>query len=684
MVGVNRDVTDLRQSEARLQASEQRLNDVFRSMAEGLVLQEETGAIVECNEAAMRILGLTRDQLLGVTSLDPTWRTVHGDGSPFPGSEHPSMETLRTGKSCAAVEMGVHKPDGSLTWISINTEPLEHPENKRRMVVCSFADITARKQLEENLAGARDQALEASRMKSQFLANMSHEIRTPMNGVLGMAELLMDTPLSKEQFQMGRVIRESAENLLTIIDDILDFSKMEAGRLRIESLPFHLGNLVDQVLALLSPKAEARGLSLSLDLPPGLPPVLNGDAGRIQQVLVNLLGNAVKFTEKGGVNLAVRLRSQANREIAALRFEVKDTGIGLSPEQQARLFQPFTQADSSTTRKYGGTGLGLAISWQLLTLMGGRMGVESALGQGSLFWFELDLPVVEGKEPTVQIHPPKAASNPPAAAGEAPATRILVAEDNPANQLLMRLILEKLGLAFDLVGDGQAVLQCLAARSYAAVIMDCQMPLLDGYETTRRIRTGSDGVRQPDIPVIALTAHAMASDRKKCLDAGMNEYLTKPVNQGDLRAILGRHGIRTTLAAGPVSLRTPPGPEAPVRQEVLNQTQLAQLRSLPGRQGPTLLSDLIAMALTEMPPGLSRLHELVQQRAATEVVHLAHRLAGSSANLGAVVLREVLQELEGAARREDWAATDRLRPDLDWQWQMVRDALNQLKSESPA
>ena len=483
---------------------------------------------------------------------------------------------------------------------------------------------------------------------------------------------------------MGRVIRESAENLLTIIDDILDFSKMEAGRLRIESLPFHLGNLVDQVLALLSPKAEARGLSLSLDLPPGLPPVLNGDAGRIQQVLVNLLGNAVKFTEKGGVNLAVRLRSQANREIAALRFEVKDTGIGLSPEQQARLFQPFTQADSSTTRKYGGTGLGLAISWQLLTLMGGRMGVESALGQGSLFWFELDLPVVEGKEPTVQIHPPKAASNPPAAAGEAPATRILVAEDNPANQLLMRLILEKLGLAFDLVGDGQAVLQCLAARSYAAVIMDCQMPLLDGYETTRRIRTGSDGVRQPDIPVIALTAHAMASDRKKCLDAGMNEYLTKPVNQGDLRAILGRHGIRTTLAAGPVSLRTPPGPEAPVRQEVLNQTQLAQLRSLPGRQGPTLLSDLIAMALTEMPPGLSRLHELVQQRAATEVVHLAHRLAGSSANLGAVVLREVLQELEGAARREDWAVTDRLRPDLDWQWQMVRDALNQLKSESPA
>jgi CheY-like chemotaxis protein len=319
------------------------------------------------------------------------------------------------------------------------------------------------------------------------------------------------------------------------------------------------------------------------------------------------------------------------------------------------------------TRKYGGTGLGLAISRQLVQLMDGNIGLNSNPEGGSVFWFELELPLAVAIEQTVS----HAAGRMSGAAW--PARKVLVAEDNTANQLVIHLLLEKLGLAHEIVGDGQVALARLAAKEYAAVLMDCQMPVLDGYETARLIRAGEGNVLQPRLPIIALTAHAMASDREKCLSAGMNDYLSKPVRLEELQRAFEKIGVHTQL-------QTVPGvsPGLPATTGVLDSAQVSQLRKLPGRNGPTLLSDLIDMALQELPVGLAQLHALAAQRNRVDFENLAHRLAGSAANLGASGLRIALQEVERAGNLDDWVGVERLRPGLDRQWQLVRDTLQNL------
>ncbi|MFZ5496234.1 MAG: PAS domain S-box protein [Verrucomicrobiota bacterium] len=788
------DITARHLAEQALVESQRQLSDIFRSMAEGLVLLDPQGLIIEGNAAAENILGLPRSQLIGLFSSDPRWQALNEDGTPCPPDRHPVTVTRLTGRSCRDVVIGVRRADGTRRWVSVNTEAILDERAQWKAVVASFADvterkraaqalaeseermrlfaehapaavamldremrylvhsakwlkdyglegrdilgrshyevfpeigerwkeihrrclagatevneadlflradgsrqwlswrvqpwhtaageiggivmftedITRRKQLEDSLAQARDQALEASRLKSAFLANMSHEIRTPMNGVIGMMDLLMDSPLTEEQRQMGRVIQNSARNLLTVIDDILDFSKIEAGKLTVEEKDFDLGEQIDQTLALLSPRAQARGLVLQSEPPPGAVPRLRGDPARLQQVLINLLGNAVKFTEKGVVALALLPRPPAAPERYAFRIEVRDTGIGIAPEKQAQLFQPFVQADDSATRRYGGTGLGLAISRQLVELMGGRVGFESTPGRGSTFWFELELPLSRAPEPA---RPRRAAPEPAMTAGPAP--RLLVAEDNEANQLVIRLMLQKLGLEFDLVADGHEAIARLAGGDYAAVLMDCQMPGLDGYEATRRIRDGAAGAAAAKTPILALTAHAMPSDRLKCFAAGMDDYLAKPIRLEALQHALLRFGIHTVLAA---ASDTPPAPTA---EAVLDAGQLAELRALPGEQpGETLLDLLIRRSLAEIPPGLARLHTLIDRQQAAELAQAAHRLAGSMASLGGVALRKVLLDLEDAARRGDWSAMAARRSELDRQWRLLQDALRALQ-----
>ena len=645
---------------ASLERSEQRFRQAFDHTGIGMALVSLEGHWLQVNRVLCGIVGYEEADLLQKSFRDITHHDdldadmAHQADLLAGNTDHYQME-----------KRYVHS-DGHIVHVRLTVSLVRDEALAPVHFINQIEDITESKQFVASLAAARDEALAASRLKSEFLANMSHEIRTPMNGVIGMADLLMDSPLTADQRQMGRVIRSSAENLLTIINDILDFSKIEAGKLSIEPMDFSLAEQIQHTVALLTPRARARGWALTTELPPDLPAGLSGDAGRIQQVLVNLVGNAVKFTEKGSVTVIVQSQPATAPGRYSFRIEVRDTGIGISPEQKIRLFQPFSQADGSTTRKYGGTGLGLAISQQLIGLMNGRIGLESRMGEGSVFWFELELPVV-----TVTLFESAATGSRPAVPVD-PATRILVAEDNTANQLVIRLLLEKLGLGFEIVHDGLVALERLAARDFAAILMDCQMPRLDGYETARRIRAGADGVRQARIPIIALTAHALASDREKCLAAGMDDYLAKPIRLEALQEALGRAGVAVTPAHA-VS------PSA-ARGEVLDPAQLAQLRELPGREGGTLLGDLIDLVLRDLPPEIERLRTAVTDRAGNEVAQLAHRLAGSAANIGATGFRQALHDLEYAGRKPDWPAADRFRTAMDREWNSVREALQSIQT----
>jgi signal transduction histidine kinase/CHASE3 domain sensor protein/ActR/RegA family two-component response regulator len=402
------------------------------------------------------------------------------------------------------------------------------------------AAITALQATQRELTVARDKADQAARAKSEFLANMSHEIRTPMNGVIGMAGLLLDTPLSASQREYGEAIRSSADALLTVINDILDFSKIEAGQLRFEALDFDLRSAVEGSLELLEHQARSKGISLELEIHPSVPCALRGDPGRLRQIINNLVGNAIKFTERGGVKVLVENVGETSpaEGMATLLFRVRDTGIGVDPEVLPKLFQPFTQADSSTVRKYGGTGLGLTISKDLVTRMGGKIEVESRPGHGSEFRFTIHMARQGARlSPETRIEPLRRLE------GEAglPAWkgRILVAEDNAINRKIALKQLEKLGYGADAVANGIEVLHSLEKIHYSLVLMDCQMPQMDGYQTAREIRRRESlqgGAHR--VKIVAMTANALEGDRARCLEAGMDDYITKPVQVARLRALL--------------------------------------------------------------------------------------------------------------------------------------------------
>ncbi len=517
-------MVELERAHSALREKESYLHDLLDQLPAGiLVLDPKTHTILDANPYALGIIGRPRQEVIG--------RVCHGVICPAEAGRCPITDLGQTVDHSERIILGPDR-DKRAVLKTVRTTV----RNGCPVLLESFVDIRTQREAEVQMRRAKMAAEIASRVKSEFLANMSHEIRTPMNGIIGMTDLVLATELSTEQRDYLFTVKESAGNLLTIIDDILDFSKIEAGKLELDSVALDLPQEIGRIGKLLRVRAEQKELEFVCRVDPAVPARLIGDPVRLGQILVNLAGNAIKFTEKGSVSIEVTLdsSSQAEDNAAFLRFEVRDTGIGIPPAQQANIFEAFKQADGSIARRFGGTGLGLTISRRLVAMMGGTIGFESCPGIGTTFHFTVPIRIASETGPQSYPTNAEAQSEDPR---ECRPLCILVAEDNKINQRVIGCQLGKSGHTVTLAGNGRDVLDALSRQSFDLILMDLQMSDIDGFEATRTIREREKSSGE-HIPIVALTAHAMKGDREKCLSQGMDGYLSKPVDAKELHAVL--------------------------------------------------------------------------------------------------------------------------------------------------
>ncbi|AZZ36345.1 hypothetical protein CIK05_05920 [Bdellovibrio sp. qaytius] len=512
-----REKTEKEAAHKAMTENEQKFRALFENSYDTIMVSRDN-IVLEVNDAFPRVFGFAKEEIIGHSLLLVA---------------NPS-ETTKIQKN---ISQGVELPyeveclhkDGSALTILVTGKTITLKGENIRMA--TLRDVTAQKKLERALRDSETKALEVARAKSEFLANMSHEIRTPLNGVMGMVNLIGETALDSEQRKYLEMIRTSADALLTIVNDILDFSKIEAKKLNLEMIDFELKPAVEDIRQILSFAASHKGLVFECHYDQNLTKYITGDPTRLRQIILNLASNAIKFTAKGSVIIGVKEVLRDGQKVK-LKFSIQDTGIGIPAAAIKNLFQSFSQVDASTTRKYGGTGLGLSICRQLVEMMGGEIGVNSTEKVGSEFWFTITFPIVPFLKDAnlVKIDFKNTVQK---------KWRILIAEDNTVNQMIVKSMLQKPGHTLTIVANGQEAIDALNIAPYDVVLMDCQMPEMDGFEATKQIRKSAGAWK--DIPIIAMTANAMAGDRERCLAAGMNDYVSKPMRVEDLLTALQKN-----------------------------------------------------------------------------------------------------------------------------------------------
>ena len=629
------------------------LETTFEHMDEGIMMVTADRTVAVCNPRAIELLNLPPE----LVASHPNFRDLleyQWQHDEFLHTNQDVLELVRAGGILDTAHVYERqRPDG--TVLEIRSAPL--PDGG---IIRIYADITERKAAESRADAARAQA-EAARAqaelanqaKTEFLANMSHEIRTPMNGIIGLSEILVRTDLDPRQMEYATGVLDSARSLLFVINDILDISKLEAGRLELEQRDFDLAETIEASVGLLALHAREKNLVLSTTIAPRLRRTVHGDPVRLRQVMLNLVGNAVKFTEQGRVDVRVSVARDAEPD--RVLFEVSDTGIGLTPDSQSRLFQKFTQADSSISRRFGGTGLGLAISRELVELMGGEIGVESQVGQGSRFYFVLTLPPATGvAEPSEE---------PAATIPTARKLRVLVVDDNKINQRLVTVLLEEEGHTVAVAANGREAVEAVMREPFDAVLMDVQMPVMDGVQATRRIRALPPPAR--DIPIVALTADALAGASERYGAAGMDAYLSKPLNAASLFATLAAiTGTATPrrLAVGSLGL---------------SDDAMQSLRSiLPGDQ----FKDFLRESVADIGARAERLRTNLDASDAAAAAKDAHDLVSVAGNCGAMAVSNLAREIERACRGGDIAAARAHAADLTAALTEAIDRLNAVRA----